>query len=55
MMNIQTLTNELAKECREEGLNFIIAIEDGVIKSQHSVSGNTPLKEVVSVLKKIIK
>lgn len=55
MSKIETLTMELAKECREKGLNFVIAIEDNGIHNQCSVKGKTDLRQLVKVLKEITK
>ena len=52
---IKFLAMSLADKCREKGLNFVIAIEDGEIFSQHSVTGNSPLNELAKILAVIIK
>lgn len=55
MNNIERLTVQLAQECRERGLNFVIVIEDKEIYNQYSVKGETVLREMVKVLKKATK
>lgn len=53
MKDIETLTRQLAEACREAGLNFVIAIEDGGIRSQFSVKGKSVLRKLTDVLKTI--
>lgn len=55
MNNVEKLTMELTKACRDKGLNFVIAIEEKGIHSQSSVNGKSELRELVKVLKTIIK
>lgn len=55
MNNVEELTKELAKACREKGLNFVIAIEENGIHSQSSVNGKSELRKLVNLLKTIIK
>lgn len=54
MNNIEKLTMELAKACREKKLNFVIAIEENGIRSQSSVNGKSELRKLVKLLKTII-
>lgn len=55
MNNVEKLTKELAKACREKGLNFVIAIEENGIHSQSSVNGKSELRELVNLLKRLLK
>lgn len=55
MKEIEKMVMELSKKCRENGLNFIIVIEDNGIHDNYSVKGKTALREVVKTLKSITK
>lgn len=55
MSNIEKLAMNLAKECREKGLNFVIAIEENGIHSQSSVKGKSLLGEVIEALKTVTR
>ena len=55
MKEIEKMVMELSKKCRENGLNFLIVIEDGVIHDNYSVKGKTVLRELVKTLKTITK
>jgi hypothetical protein len=55
MKEIEKMAMELSKKCRENGLNFMIVIEDGGIHDNYSVKGKTVLQELVKTLKTITK
>lgn len=44
---------ELANELREAGLNFIIVVEDKGIHSQSNIKGNSLLRDIAKMIKKI--
>jgi hypothetical protein len=51
MNRIEELAMELNEECRKNGVNFIIVIEDDGVNEMHSIRGNSELKPLVKVLK----